>query len=104
MYDHPMNRYPCGSVNWNRLLQKPNPDHDCKKADRLLLFIYHLRPSGINFALAFYILPDLYDTLAIFFEKPTTRKPVYPWWMPGKLHQKPWKLLKHHEFHRRIQG
>ncbi|GHU96946.1 hypothetical protein FACS189483_01460 [Spirochaetia bacterium] len=28
-----------------------------------------LRPAGINFALVFYQLPDLYDSLGLFFEK-----------------------------------
>jgi hypothetical protein len=28
-----------------------------------------LKPTGINFALVFYRLPDLYDSLALFFEK-----------------------------------
>lgn len=37
-----------------------------------------LKPTGINFALAFYSLPDLYDTLAIFFEKTYNKEAGVP--------------------------
>jgi hypothetical protein len=37
-----------------------------------------LKPTGINFALVFYRLPDLFDTLAIFFEKTYNKEAAVP--------------------------
>jgi len=37
-----------------------------------------LKPTGINFALVFYNLPDLYDTLSIFFEKTYNKEAGVP--------------------------
>jgi hypothetical protein len=37
-----------------------------------------LRPTGVNFALVFYQLPDLYDTLALFFEKTLNKEAGIP--------------------------
>ncbi|GHT97496.1 hypothetical protein FACS1894142_2170 [Spirochaetia bacterium] len=37
-----------------------------------------LKPAGINFALVFYQLPDLYDSLALFFEKTFNREAGIP--------------------------
>jgi hypothetical protein len=37
-----------------------------------------LRPTGINFALVFYNLPDLYDTLNVFFEKTFNKEAAIP--------------------------
>jgi hypothetical protein len=37
-----------------------------------------LKPSGINFALVFYRLPDLYDSLATFFEKTLNKEAGIP--------------------------
>jgi hypothetical protein len=37
-----------------------------------------LKPTGINFALVFYRLPDLYDSLALFFEKTFNREAGIP--------------------------
>jgi hypothetical protein len=37
-----------------------------------------LKPSGINFALVFYRLPGLYDSLAVFFEKTLNREAGIP--------------------------
>jgi hypothetical protein len=37
-----------------------------------------LRPTGINFALVFYNLPDLYDTLGTFFEKTLNKEAGIP--------------------------
>jgi hypothetical protein len=37
-----------------------------------------LKPAGINFALVFYQLPDLYDSLALFFEKTLNREAGIP--------------------------
>lgn len=37
-----------------------------------------LRPTGVNFSLVFYRLPDLFDTLAIFFEKTFNKEAAVP--------------------------
>jgi hypothetical protein len=37
-----------------------------------------LRPTGINFALVFYKLPDLYDSLSVFFEKTFNKEAGIP--------------------------
>jgi hypothetical protein len=37
-----------------------------------------LKPAGINFALVFYNRPDLYDSLAIFFEKTFNQEAAIP--------------------------
>jgi hypothetical protein len=37
-----------------------------------------LRPTGVNFALVFYRLPDLYDSVALFFEKTLNREAAIP--------------------------
>ncbi len=37
-----------------------------------------LKPTGINFALVFYHLPDVYDTLTIFFEKTLNKEAGVP--------------------------
>jgi hypothetical protein len=37
-----------------------------------------LKPTGINFALVFYNLPDLYNTLAMFFEKTLNKEAGIP--------------------------
>ncbi|GHV81612.1 hypothetical protein AGMMS49991_01700 [Spirochaetia bacterium] len=37
-----------------------------------------LKPSGVNFALVFYRLPDIYDTIAMFFEKTLNREAGIP--------------------------
>jgi hypothetical protein len=37
-----------------------------------------LRPTGVNFALVFYRLPDLYETLTVFFEKTLNREAGIP--------------------------
>ncbi|MDR3168093.1 MAG: hypothetical protein LBT93_09120 [Treponema sp.] len=37
-----------------------------------------LKPTGVNFALVFYRLPDLYDTLQLFFEKTFNREAGIP--------------------------
>jgi hypothetical protein len=37
-----------------------------------------LRPTGINFALVFYQLPDLFDSLALFFEKTFNKEAGIP--------------------------
>jgi hypothetical protein len=37
-----------------------------------------LRPTGINFALVFYRLPDLYDSLVLFFEKTLNKEAGIP--------------------------
>jgi hypothetical protein len=37
-----------------------------------------LKPSGINFALVFYRLPDLYDNLGLFFEKTLNQEAGIP--------------------------
>ncbi|MDR3337539.1 MAG: hypothetical protein LBT16_10065 [Treponema sp.] len=37
-----------------------------------------LKPAGINFALVFYRLPDLYSTLAMFFEKTLNKEAGIP--------------------------
>ncbi|MDR2103257.1 MAG: hypothetical protein LBP42_04035 [Treponema sp.] len=37
-----------------------------------------LKPTGVNFALVFYKLPDLYDTLQLFFEKTFNREAGIP--------------------------
>jgi hypothetical protein len=37
-----------------------------------------LKPTGINFALVFYKLPDVFDTLAIFFEKTFNKEAGVP--------------------------
>jgi hypothetical protein len=37
-----------------------------------------LKPRGINFALVFYRLPDLYDSLAVFFEKTFNKEAGIP--------------------------
>lgn len=37
-----------------------------------------LKPTGINFSLVFYKLPDIYDTLAIFFEKTYNKEAGVP--------------------------
>jgi hypothetical protein len=37
-----------------------------------------LKPTGVNFALVFYRLPDLYDTLALFFEKTLNKEAGIP--------------------------
>jgi hypothetical protein len=37
-----------------------------------------LKPSGVNFALVFYNLPDLYDTLNMFFEKTFNKEAGIP--------------------------
>jgi hypothetical protein len=37
-----------------------------------------LKPSGINFSLVFYRLPDLYDSLALFFEKTLNKEAGIP--------------------------
>jgi hypothetical protein len=37
-----------------------------------------MRPSGINFALLFYKLPDVFDTMQIFFEKTFNKEAAVP--------------------------
>jgi len=37
-----------------------------------------LKPTGVNFALVFYRLPDLYNTLALFFEKTLNKEAGIP--------------------------
>lgn len=37
-----------------------------------------LKPTGINFALVFYRLPDIFDTLSIFFEKTLNKEAGVP--------------------------
>ncbi|MFA6507911.1 MAG: hypothetical protein WCT14_17545 [Treponemataceae bacterium] len=37
-----------------------------------------LKPSGINFALVFYRLPDIFDTMSIFFEKTLNKEAGVP--------------------------
>jgi hypothetical protein len=37
-----------------------------------------LRPTGINFAMVFYSLPDIYDTLKLFFEKTFNKEAGIP--------------------------
>jgi hypothetical protein len=37
-----------------------------------------LKPTGINFSLVFYRLPDVFDTMAIFFEKTFNKEAGVP--------------------------
>jgi hypothetical protein len=37
-----------------------------------------LKPTGINFALVFYRMPDMFDTMALFFEKTLNREAGIP--------------------------
>ncbi|HOJ98851.1 MAG TPA: hypothetical protein PLW34_04770 [Termitinemataceae bacterium] len=53
-----------------------------------------LRPTGINFALVFYNLPDLYDTLAIFFEKTYNKEAAVPMADAKKAAQKTVEIIR----------
>jgi hypothetical protein len=53
-----------------------------------------LKPSGINFALVFYQLPDLYDSLRLFFEKTFNQEAGIPQNDANKCAQKVSDIVK----------
>lgn len=53
-----------------------------------------LKPTGINFALVFYRLPDLFDTLALFFEKTYNKEAGVPMVDAKKAAKKTVEIIK----------
>lgn len=53
-----------------------------------------LKPTGMNFALTFYSLPDLYDTLTIFFEKTYNKEAGVPMADAKKASQRTVEIIK----------
>jgi hypothetical protein len=53
-----------------------------------------LKPSGINFSLLFYKLPDIYDTMKVFFSKTLNKEAVVPMHDAEKVAEKVVELVE----------